>query len=95
MGNLKYLIIVLLIFLPGFLVQLLIPACHCAMESCSGCGEIFNGLAHFSNNSLALAMMGLVLFLWFGIPILILYGVIKFLASLFSPKSNNNDEKTD
>lgn len=88
----KYTLITLTaMILLGFSLQLIIPDCHCSLEACNGCGGLIgNFLGRFSISCIAISLMGSVLLIWFGIPVLILWLVLSGVFRLFN-KSNNNE----
>lgn len=79
-----------LILIVGISVQFMTPDCHCSLEGCGGCGgAIGNALVHFSGICMALAVMGFVLLVWFGIPILLLGLIFTWIYKLLNKKGKD------
>jgi len=75
----------------GLAVQFLLPDCRCSLEGCNGCGGVVgNFLSRFSNGCIVLFLMGSVLLIWFGIPILILWVILSGVFRLLK-KINKNE----
>lgn len=84
-------IILIFLIVLGFAVQFVLPDCRCSLEGCNGCGgAIGNFLGRFSNGCIILFLMGSVLLMWFGIPILILWVIVSGVFGLLK-KVNKNE----
>lgn len=86
-------LVFLAIALVSFMAPYLWPSCVCSLDSgCQGCGgTIGNALAHFALLGVAFGAMGLVLLLWYGVPIFIVCFLIFLLYNFF--KSDEDSTK--
>ncbi|TXH88390.1 MAG: hypothetical protein E6Q78_12400 [Rhodoferax sp.] len=91
-GAMKILLLVLASFIAliilGYQLPSLIPGCSCGYpgSGCHGCGELLgNALGNFAYGIYIWALMGMVLFMWFGIPLgivgFILWGIYKIFTA--------------
>lgn len=104
----KIIKVILLILVPvvaltiyGLKLPDLVPGCTCELTGgCHGCGEIVgNVIANFALLITIYGAMGLVLFLWFGIPIgiigFIVWGIYKILTAKKQPEQFYSNEESN
>lgn len=76
----------------GLALPAIIPGCTCGFpaSACRGCGGLVgNALGDFSGTCLILGAMGLVAFMWFGIPLLVIGLLVRGVYRFFSKNSGN------
>lgn len=83
-----FLAVLLITIIFGLALPSIVPGCHCGLDSgCQGCGGVIgNALGSFSLTCFAVGGIGLVLLLWFGIPVAVLGGVVFGIYSFFRKK---------
>jgi hypothetical protein len=80
----------LLLIILGAKLPDIIPGCSCGFPAspCHGCGELIgNTLGNFAWLCIGLGLMGLVLLMWWGIPIAIICLVVYGIYKVFSKAS--------
>ncbi|MDP3700313.1 MAG: hypothetical protein Q8R72_05330 [Hylemonella sp.] len=85
-----FLAVLLITIVVGLSLPSIVPGCQCGLEGgCRGCGGVIgDALGSFSLVCFALGAMGLVLLVWFGIPLVVLGGIVYGIYSLFRTKEN-------
>jgi hypothetical protein len=69
-----------------------IPGCKCGWPAtpCQGCGELIgNAFGDFVGTCLIFGGMGLVLIMFYGIPLLVIGLIVRGVYRLFSKESGN------